>query len=74
MDEHKMIARANGKSTIEALHSMIEMIIKEFNRMINACPNKRVVWLMKHGKNRRIRNKNAKRILKYYKKTIKEKK
>ncbi len=42
----------------------------------NNCPNKRIVWLMKHGKSKRIRRKNLNRgfreIGKILKKVVKE--
>lgn len=66
-------ARANGKSCMQAYYSLLEMICKELARVVLDYPNKRVVWLMRHGKNRRIRKKNYTRIINHYIKNNKEK-
>lgn len=67
-------ARANGKSCLELYYSIMDAIRKELTRIVLDYPNKRVVWLMRHGKNRRIKKKNFTRIINYYKKTIKKEK
>lgn len=42
---------------------MFHKIIGSYDWIINKCPNRRVVHLIKYGKNKRVRNKNFNRAL-----------
>lgn len=54
--------------TVERLCKTLGSI---FNEIVNTYPNKRVIYLAKHGK-RRVRNKNIKRIIKWYEREAKK--
>ena len=45
-------------------------VIGLYNWVINYCPNRKIVHLIRHGKNKRIRNKNFKRALRIIGKEI----
>ena len=51
---------------IDKLANFLNWLCKEVSRMMRECPNKRIVHLARHGKNSRIRNKNIKRVIKWY--------
>lgn len=50
---------------VERLTKSLCPILNELNKIVNTYPNKRVIYLATHGK-RRVRNKNIKRIIKWY--------
>ena len=51
---------------LETLRPICEAIGDVMEQIIDLYPNKRVIYLSKHGKNKRIRKKNITRILKYF--------
>lgn len=48
----------------------VAKVIRLYGWVINYCPNRKIVHLIRHGKNKRIRNKNFKRALRIIGKEI----
>lgn len=55
----------------EAAWRVLKQVIETFKEMVDTCPNRRVVHLAMHG-SPRVRKKNIKRIVRYYKKMRKD--
>lgn len=56
----------------EAVEHVFKQVMKVLKKMVDTCPNRRVVHLAKHG-SPRVRKKNAKRLVRYYAKLLKRK-
>lgn len=63
------IARGNGKSLITLIHDLARYTILAFNYMKRECPHRKAVHHMTHG-SQRVRKKNTKRVLKWYKEDL----
>lgn len=64
-------ALRNLSEMAEAMGRVFEQVMKVVKKMVGTCPNRRVVYLATHG-SPRVRKKNTKRIVRYYKKHLKE--